>query len=204
MDSQPNSVTITAYDAVGNPVASPLATTLPVAGQFRSSNILRQLGATFGSFGPIRIESASNGSLSAVSEVRNSQGFGGFFPAVNIETAWTQGFILEAMDSGPRGTPATYRTNLGLNGLGPGPTSVTITLFNDAGQQVGNSILTRVPANGLTQLDHIVHRLRGSTVVGGGYLRIISSQPTLGWASKVENGTGDPNIHLPIGIPFRR
>jgi hypothetical protein len=36
MDSQPNSITITAYDAGGNPLAPPLTTTLPVAGQFRS------------------------------------------------------------------------------------------------------------------------------------------------------------------------
>jgi hypothetical protein len=105
MDSQPNSVIITAYDTGGNPLAPPLATTLPVGGQFRSNNMLRQLGAAFGSFGPIKIESANNRLVSAVSEVRNNQGFGGYFPAVNVQTAWTQGFILEVIDSGPRGTP---------------------------------------------------------------------------------------------------
>lgn len=154
--------------------------------------------------GPIKIESASNGLFSAVSEVRSSHGFCGFFPAVNIEAAWTQGFILEAVDSGPRGTPGTYRTNLGLNGLGPGPTNVSVTLFNDSGQQVGNSILTTVAADGLTQLDHIVQRLRGSAVVSGGYLRIISSQPAIAWVSKVDNGTDDPSIQLGIGISSGR
>jgi len=200
MDSQPNSVTLTAYDTGGLPLAPPWTTTLPVGGQLRSNNVLQQLGAPFGSFGPIKVESANNRLLSAVSEVRNNQGFGGFFPAVNVQTAWTQGFILEAMDSGPRGTPATYRTNLGLNSVGSGSTNVTITLFNDCGQQVGNSISTTVVSNGLTQLDSIVQRLRGSATVSGGYLRIVSSQPIIAWASKVENGTDDPSIQLGIGV----
>jgi hypothetical protein len=202
MDSQPNSVTFTAYDTGGNPLAPPLTTTLPVGGQFRSNNILQQLGATLGSFGPIKVESSDNRLLSAISEVRSHQGFAGFFQGVNIQSAWTQGFILEATDSGPRGTPATYRTNLGLNSVGSGSTNVAITLFNDSGQQVGNSILTPVAANGLTQLDQIVQRLRGSAAVSGGYLRITSIQPIIAWASKVENGTGDPSIQRGIGIPF--
>ena len=85
IDSQPNNITISAYDASGNPLAPPLMTTLSVGAQFRSSNILQQLGAAFGSFGPIKVESTSNRLLSAVSEVRNNQGFAGFFPAVNVK-----------------------------------------------------------------------------------------------------------------------
>jgi hypothetical protein len=160
---------------------------------------LQQLGAAFGSFGPIKVESSDHRLLSAVSEVRSNQGFGGFFSAVNVETAWTQGFILEAVDTGARGTPMTYRTNLGLNAVSSGTTQVTIALFNDSGQQVGNSISTTVVANGLTQLDHIVERLRGSADVNGGYLRIVSSQPILAWASKVDNGTDDPSFQIAIG-----
>jgi len=200
MDNQPNTVTITAYDSSGNPLAPPFPTTLPVGGQFRSSNILQQLGAAFGSFGPIRVESTSNRLLSAVSEVRTNKGFAGFFPAVNVATAWAQGFILEAVDSGTRGTPATHRTNLGLNGISSGSATVTVTLFNDSGQQVGNSISTTVQANGLTQLDNIVERLRGAADVNGGYLRIVSSQPILAWASKVDNGTDDPSFQIGIGV----
>ncbi len=199
MDSQPNSITITAHDTGGNPLAPPFTTTLPAGGQFRTSNILQQLGVASGSFGPISVESTNNHLLSAISEVKSNQGFGGFFPAVNLEAAWTEGFILEVVDSGARGTPTTYRTNLGLNAVSSGTTHVTITLFNDSGQQVGNSISTTVVANGLTQLDNIVQRLRGSTDVSGGYLRIVSSQPIIAWASKVENGTDDPSFQIGIG-----
>ena len=200
MDTQPNDVTITAYDSSGNHLAPPFPTTLPVGGQFRSSNILQQLGAAFGSFGPIKVESTSNRLLSAVSEVKTFKGFAGFFPAVNVQTAWTEGFILEVMDSGPRGTPATYRANLGLSSVGSGTANVSITLFNDTGRQVGNSISTTVASNGLTQLDSIAQRLDGSAAISGGYLRIVSSQPIIAWASKVENGTDDPSFQIGIGV----
>jgi len=73
MDSQPNNLLISAYDIGGRPLGSPLSTNLPVGGQFRSSNILQQLGAGFGSFGPIKVESANNRLLSAVSEVSSNQ-----------------------------------------------------------------------------------------------------------------------------------
>jgi len=200
MDSQPNNITITAYDTSGNPLATPLMATLSVGAQFRSNNILQQLGAAFGSFDPINVESTSDRLLSAVSEVRINRGFAGFFPAVNVETAWTEGLILEAVDSGPRGTPTIHRTNLGPNAISSGSTNVTITLFNDSGQQVGNSISTTVVVNGLNQFDSIVQRLRGSAAVTGGYLRIVSSQPIIGWASKVENGTDDPSFQIGIGV----
>ena len=37
MDSQPNSVTLTAYDTGGLPLAPPWTTTLPVGGQFEAT-----------------------------------------------------------------------------------------------------------------------------------------------------------------------
>lgn len=202
MDSQPNNLLISAYDIGGGPLGSPLSTTLPVGGQFRSSNILQQLGAGFGSFGPIRVESTNNRLLSAVSEVSSNQGFAGFFPGVNTDMAWTQGFILEAIESGPRGTPLTYRTNLGLNTVNPSSANVTITLFNNSGQQVGNAFSTVVPAGGLTQLNSIVQLLRGSAAVTKGYLRIVSSQPIIAWASKIDNVTGDASFQIGIGAAW--
>jgi hypothetical protein len=83
--------------------------------------------------------------------------------------------------------------------VGSGTANVRITLFNDTGQQVGNSISTTVASNGLTQLESIVQRLNGSAAVSGGYLRIVASQPIIAWASKVENGTDDPSFQIGIG-----
>jgi hypothetical protein len=65
---------------------------------------------------------------------------------------------------------------------------------------VGDPFSTVVPAGGLTQLNSIVQLLRGSTAVTKGYLRIVSSQPIIAWATKIENVTGDTNFQL--GIPW--
>jgi Tfp pilus assembly protein PilF len=202
MDLGANTFTISAYDTGGNPLGTPLTATLLNGRQFRSNNILKELGAPFGSFGPIKVESMSNRLLSAVSEVRSSQGFAGFFPGQNVDFAWYSGIILDVVDDGPRGTPTTYRTNLGLNAVRPGSTSVTIILFNESGQPVGNPMATTLAANGLTQFDGIVQRLRGSVSVTGGYLRITSSQPIIAWASKIENGTDDPSFQIGIEAIF--
>ncbi|MCI0621205.1 MAG: tetratricopeptide repeat protein [Acidobacteria bacterium] len=199
-----NTLIISAYDTGGNPLGTPLTTTLLFGRQFRSSNILKELGAPLGSFGPIRIESKNNGLLSAGSEVRSSQGFGGFFPGQNVNTVpltsgspWTSGIILDVVDDGSRGTPATYRTNLGLNTVGPQSAQVAISLVNDVGELVGK-FSTAVAGNGLTQLDGIVQRLRGSAAVTRGSLRISSSQPIIAWASKIDNGTDDPSFQIGV------
>ena len=196
MELGANSFTIRAYDTNGNPLGTPITATLLYGRQFRSNNILKDLGAPFGSFGPIKIESIDNRLLSAVSEVRSSQGFAGFFPGQNVETAWYSGIILDVVDDGPRGSPTTYRTNLGLNAVRPGSTTVTITLYNESGQPVGNPMATTLAPNGLTQFDGIVQRLRGSISVTAGYLRITSNQPIIAWASKIENGTDDPSFQI--------
>jgi len=192
-----NPVTISAFDAGGNPLGSPLTTRLFYGRQFRSSNILKDLGAPMGSFGTIRVESASNLLISAGSEVRSSQGFGGFFPGVAVERAWHAGLILDVIDDGPRGTPDTYRTNLGLSATGPRSANVTIKLYTQSGDWV-NSMSTTLAGNGLTQIDGIVQRLRGPVQVTRGYLRILSTQPIIAWASKIDNGTDDPSFQIGI------
>lgn len=200
LDIGPNIFIISAFDTSGKPLGTPLANTLLTGQQFRCSNILKELGAASGSFGPIKVESMSNQLLSAVSEVRSNQGFSGFFPGQNLETARTTlGLILDVIDDEARGTAPTYRTNLGLNAVRPGSTNVTINLYTDSGQWV-NSISTTLAANGLTQIDGVVHRLRGSTGVTRGYLLISSDQPIIAWASKIDNWTNDPSFQLGIEV----
>lgn len=55
---------------------------------------------------------------------------------------------------------------------------------------------TTLAANGLTQIDGIVQRLRRSAPVTRGHLRIESSQPIIAWASKIDNGTDDPSFQI--------
>ena len=72
-------------------------------GRFRSTDILGEMGGALGEFGPITVESTNNRILSAVSEVTSSLGPGGFFPGVNVATAWQTGFMSEVIDTGNYG-----------------------------------------------------------------------------------------------------
>jgi hypothetical protein len=195
-------VDISAYDTAGSLLGTLLRINLPGRGRFWSSNILKDLGAPLGSFGPIRVRSDNNQMLSAVSEVRSGQGFGGFFPGQDISRAVNHAMILDVVDDGPRGVPNTFRTNLGLNVVGSWPARVTISLLNDSGQLAGNTIATTVAGNGLTQLDGIVQRLRGAAALTRGYLLISSDQLIIAWASKIDNGTDDPSFQIGIEFPL--
>jgi hypothetical protein len=132
LGNQPNNVTITARRSDGSVIGQISPSAIPVGGRFRSTNILAALGGAVGDSGPITVESTNDTLLSAVSEVSSVQGTGGFFPGVNIATAWTQGFIMEVVDTGDRGSVGTHRTNIGVNNPGSGGTAtVTITFHND-------------------------------------------------------------------------
>jgi hypothetical protein len=75
-------------------------------------------------------------------------------------------------------------------------------MFNNNGTQVGVTINTTVPGNGLMQLNNVIRDLlqSGGGVTGvNGYLRIGSDRPILAWVSKVENGTNDPSFQIAVG-----
>jgi hypothetical protein len=194
-------VTITARRENGSTIGQ-LSRTIPVNGRFRSTDILGEMGAAVGEFGPITVESTNNRILSAVSEVTSSQGPGGFFPGVNVATAWQTGFMSEVIDTGNTGTPGTFRTNVGFNTVGGTAANVTVTFHNNDGTQVGVPLAFGVPANGMTQRNLIVRDLLnsgGAVTSQNGYLKITSDQPLIAWASKIDNGTNDPSIQIGIG-----
>jgi hypothetical protein len=175
---------------------------IPVSGRFRSPDILGEMGAALGEFGPITVESTDGRVLSAVSEVTSSQGPGGFFPGVNVATAWQTGFMSEVIDTGNGGTAGTSRTNVGFNTVSGTGANVTVALFNNDGTQVGVPLAFGVPGNGMTQRNSILRDLlnSGGAVTGqNGYLRITSNQPLIAWASKIDNGTNDPSFQIGIG-----
>ncbi|MCI0419984.1 MAG: hypothetical protein L0387_22560 [Acidobacteria bacterium] len=201
LDTQPNTVTVTARREDGS-VIGQLSRTLSVGGRFRSVNILGEMGAGIPEFGPITVESTNGRILSAVSEVVSAQGPGGFFPGINTATAWQTGFISEVIDTGDGGNPGTFRTNIGINTVGSSGANITVTLHDNSGTQMGVPISFFVAGNGMTQRNGVVRDLlnSGGGVTGqNGYLRITSNQPVVAWASKIENGTGDPSFQIGIG-----
>jgi len=201
LDSQSNNVTITARQTDGSPIGTPISTVLPAGGRFRSANIFGDMGVPAGPsvFGPITVESTNGKLLSAVSEVSSAEGNAGFFPGVNVATAWTEGFILEVADTGDQGQVGTHRTNLGLNTVGAASSNVSITFYNNSGTQLGSTAVA-VPGNGLAQINGIVRQALGTSTVTGqnGYLRLVSDQPIIAWASKIENGFNDPSFQIGV------
>ncbi len=202
LDTQPNMVEIRARREDGSSIGQSLTQMIPVGGRFRSTDILGDLGAGLGEFGPITVESTNGRLLSAVSEVNSAQGPGGFFPGVNVNTAWQTGFISEVIDTGDFGVARTFRTNIGVNTVSGSTANVTVTFLNNSGTQVGSSISFMVAGNGMTQKNGVVRELlnSGGGVTGqNGFLKITSDRPVVAWASKVENGTGDPSFQIGIG-----
>lgn len=195
LDSTDNTITITARRTDGSVIGTK-SIVLSSSGRFRSTDILGELGGGLGEFGPITVESTNGKILSAVSEVSSVQGPAGFFPGVNVASAWMQGYMAEVIDTGEPGNPATFRTNLGLNTVTGTPANVTVTLRGAAGQSLGSTSVT-VSGNGLTQFR--VRDQIGALNGTNGYLTISSNQPIHAWVSKIENGTGDPSFQIGIG-----
>jgi hypothetical protein len=199
LDVETNEVTITARRTDGSTIGT-LNITIPEAGRYRNTDILGAMGAALGEFGPITVESTNEKKLSAVSEVSSAQGLAGFFPGINVDTAWERGFIAEVVDTGDRGTAGTHRTNLGVNRVGDSDADVTITLHDNTGTQLGSTTV-RVQGNGMAQLNDVIRAALGSAVVTGreGYLRLSSDATIIAWASKIENGFDDPAFQIGIG-----
>ena len=198
LDDVANIIKITARTKDGATIGTPLTTTIPVGGRFRSTDILGQLGGAVGDFGPITVESTNSKDLSAISEVSSSQGPAGFFPGVNVTSAWMKGILPEIVDTGNKGTPGTRRTNIGLNTVSGTPASVSMTLHDDSGNRIGNSATVTVPGNGLLQVNRDDLRSRLGVSAVNGFMTFVSNQPIVGWASKIDNGTDDPSFQIAI------
>jgi hypothetical protein len=198
LDTQPNNVTITARSSGGAILGNPINTTISVGARFRSIDILGDMGVPVGptAFGPIRIQSNNLKVFSAVSQVYTPKDTGGFFPGVNVASAWLQGYISEVADTGQRGQAGTYRTNLGVNTMDATPANVTVTLHDDSGAVLGTANLS-VQGNGMTQVNVAgsIPALSGRD----GYLKIQSDRPVHAWASKLDNLTDDASYEIGIG-----
>jgi hypothetical protein len=173
---------------------------LAPGGSFRTPDIFSFLGITGEPFGPLTIEASEQVGLVAASQVYSTAGSSGFFPAVSYSSAGLQKIVAEIVDTGERGTAGTFRTNLGLNNLGPEEGRVTLELMSVDGHVAGR-LLTAAPSLGLKQINNLARAVLGSETATGfrGYVRVQSSQPLHVWASKIDNGTDDPSIV--IGVP---
>jgi len=192
--AQTANYTITARSTEGAQLATVTGQLAPGAA-YRTADVLTDLGIAGEPFGPLSIETAQALALAAASEVRSSSGTAGFFPAVSLSSAGVQKLVPEIVDTGDRGAAGTFRTNLGLNNLGPEEAKVRLELVGSGGSVLGAATVL-VPSNGLKQIDNVARVILAQAGATGvrGYIRVLSSQPLHVWASKIDNGTDDPSI----------
>jgi len=198
-ESALNEVTLTARDSSGA-IIGRADRDVASNGFFRTTDILAELGAPLGSFGPLTIESKNGKLLTAISEVRSIEGTAGFFPAVSPAGGTLERVAGEVLDNGDRGTPNTFRTNLGINNLGPVAARASVWLIDSSGNSIG-SLNTTIPTSGLKQINDIARAILGTSAPSGvsAYLRVTADQPIHVWATKIDNGTDDPSIV--VGTP---
>jgi hypothetical protein len=192
--TQTASYTITARSTDGVQLAA-IAGQLAPGAAYRTVDVLTDLGLTGEPFGPLSIETTQSVALAAASEVRSASRTAGFFPAVSLSSAAVQKVVPEIVDTGDRGVAGTFRTNLGLNNVGPEEASVRLELVGSGGNILGATTV-QVPSKGLRQIDNVARVILAQTASTGvrGYVRVTSSQPMHVWASKIDNGTDDPSI----------
>jgi len=193
-DTQTVNYAITARSTDGSQLAS-LGGQLAPGAVYRTFDVMTDLGIPGEPFGPLSIDTAQPVALAAASEVRSASGTAGFFPAVSVSSAAVQKLVPEIVDTGDRGTPGTFRTNLGLNNLGPEEASVRLELAGSVGNILGSATV-QIPSKGLRQIDNVARVILSQSGATGvrGYIRAFSTQPVHVWASKIDNGTDDPSI----------
>jgi hypothetical protein len=186
--------TITARSTDGAQLAT-LTGQLAPGAAYRTADVLTDLRIPGEPFGPLSIETTQPVALAAASEVRSASGTAGFFPAVSFSSAAVQKLVPEIVDTGDRGAAGTFRTNLGLNNLGPEEARVRLELVGSGGSVLGAATV-QVPSNGLKQIDSVARVILAQPSATGvrGYIRVFSTQPMHVWASKIDNGTDDPSI----------
>jgi len=193
--TQTANYTITARSTDGSQLGS-MAGQLAPGFAYRTTDVLTDLGIAGEPFGPLSIETTQSVALlAAASEVRSASGTAGFFPAVSLSSAAVQKMVPEIVDTGDRGSAATFRTNLGLNNLGSEEATVRLELVGISGALLGSTTV-QVPSRGMRQIENVARVILAQANATGvrGYIRASSSQPIHLWASKIDNGTDDPSI----------
>ena len=80
---------------------------------------------------------------------------------MSLSSAAVQKLVPEIVDTGDRGAAGTFRTNLGLNNLGPEEARVRLELVGSGGNILGATTV-QVPSNGLKQIDNVARVILGA------------------------------------------
>ncbi len=124
--------------------------------------------------------------------------FGQYLPGVSDPD------YLEATEQGVlgqlRGAPS-FRTNVGFVNPGSSPCDARITLFSEAGEQLGDPVTASVPAGGWKQVNDVFEQAN-ATSPNLGYAIVEPTTPggrVWAYASVVDGSSGDPTT-VPVAV----
>ena len=195
----PATVTVSFYDQVSGQTVT--AAPFDVGGRNQASfdNILSSLfGRTLaqGVYGPIRFASTRplviSSSVNNVNACGNKAVSGQWLPGIDVGQAMRAGVIAQLAVSS--NSAAGYRTNIVFMNPGPQMATVTASIRRGGGGLISSGTIGPLGTNGFSQV-----ALDGSTFPGVAvttdtnlWLEFTSDQPVLGFASVINNASGDP------------
>lgn len=195
----PATVTVSFYDQVSGQTDT--AAPFDVGGREQASfdNILSSVfGRTLaqGAYGPIRF--ASTGPLVISSSVNNVNACGSgavsgqWLPGIDVGQAMKAGVIAQLAVSGDG--LSGYRSSIVLMNPGPRMATVTASIRRGGGSLISSGTIGPLGPNGFSQVPLDASTFPGvaGTTDTNLWLEFRSDQPVLGYASVINNASGDP------------
>jgi hypothetical protein len=124
---------------------------------------------------------------------------GQFAPGIEPAEAKSKGILMQLRADGAFGTENTSRTNLGFMNPNASAAQVTVTLYDKNNLVVGTPFTVSVPPRSVEFPRAADSPLRLSSTAADfseAWVSFDSTQPVIGFASVVDNGTSDPFFQL--------
>jgi hypothetical protein len=153
-----------------------------------------------GALGAIKLTSDDNFVASMrIYAVTEEGTLGQFAPGIEPTEAKTKGILMQLRANGSFGMDNTFRTNLGFMNPNASAAQVTVTLYDKNNLVVGTPFSVSVPPRSVEFPRSAESPLRLSSTAADfseAWVSFDSTQPVIGFASVVDNGTSDPFFQL--------
>jgi len=146
--------------------------------------------------GGIEFESSgSPGQLVVTSRLYSTEplnSVGMFIPALPASRAYASS-VLTSIRNNPGDGVGHFRTNVGFFNPGDGPANVTVTIFDNGTNQVGNALTRTVDGHSGVQINQVFQAAgQGSFVTSSAAIVVSADSPLFSYASVLDNNTADP------------
>jgi plastocyanin len=101
--------------------------------------------------------------------------------------------VLTSIRNNPGTDAGTFRTNVGFFNPGDGTANVTVTIFDNGTNQVGNPMVRAIPGHSGLQINQVFQAAgQGSFVTSNAVIVVSADSAIFSYASVLDNHTADP------------